>query len=174
MSRDSWTRYADRGSWYYEVLQPGYKCNLGDMAAALGISQLRRAGTFLERRRAVARRYLDRFADAPWVESPAVGEGNAHTWHLFVIQLRLEKLSIGRDRFVEALAAENISSSVHFIPVYRHPFFARFGADAAAYPACERYFERCISLPLYPDMRDSDVDDVVEAVHRIAEYHRAD
>ncbi|MDH3198495.1 MAG: DegT/DnrJ/EryC1/StrS family aminotransferase, partial [Candidatus Krumholzibacteria bacterium] len=148
--------------------------NMSDIQAALGVSQLRRADALLERRRAVARRYLEGFAGSPWIEPPAVAPGNAHTWHLFTIRLRLERLRIDRDRFLAALTEENVGSSVHFIPVYRHPFFARYGVGPESFPACEDYYARCISLPLYPDMSDSDVDDVVEAVQRIAEYHRAD
>jgi dTDP-4-amino-4,6-dideoxygalactose transaminase len=90
---------------------------------------------------------------------------------LFVVQLDLDRLTIDRDRFTRALAEENIGNSVHFIPTYRHPFFSPYGADASEFPACEDYFSRCVSLPIYPDMSEDDVDDVVKALNKIAAYY---
>lgn len=174
MSRDSWTRYTDRGSWYYQVEVPGYKCNMNDVQAALGLAQLQKIDAMLERRAAVAGRLHRRLAQCDTVELPATRPGNSHTWHLYVIRLRPGRLRIDRDRFIRALSEENIGSSVHFIPIYRHPFFAPYRREGAAHPACDDYFSRCISLPVYPDMTDADVDDVADAVLRIATYYRAD
>ena len=117
--------------------------------------------------------FLDKLQDSPYFLLPAEREGNRHTWHLFVLQLKTGSISIGRDRFIEALTAENIGNSVHFIPIYRHPFFARYGGEVSRgdYPACEEYFSRCISLPIYPDMSEADVDDVVKALTKIAAYY---
>jgi dTDP-4-amino-4,6-dideoxygalactose transaminase len=174
MSRDSWARYADRGSWYYEVKIPGYKCNMNDVQAALGISQLDKIGAMLERRVRIAERYCDRLQGSPWVELPPVRPGNTHTWHLFAVRLHLESMTIGRDQFVRALTEENIGTSVHFIPIYRHAFFADYLPPSASFPACDDYFSRCISLPVYPGMSDDDVDDAADALVKVATYYRAD
>jgi dTDP-4-amino-4,6-dideoxygalactose transaminase len=173
MSRDSWNRYADRGSWYYQVEVPGYKCNMSDVLAALGLSQMEKIDRLLSRRRAIAARYDELLSGSEFFELPRERRGNGHTWHLFAVQLRLDALTIDRNRFIEALTAENIGSSVHFIPIYRHPFFAPYGAEAGEFPACESYYSRCVSLPLFPDMSVSDADDVVEALNRIASYYRS-
>jgi len=174
MSRDSWARYADRGSWYYEVKIPGYKCNMNDVQAALGISQLDKIGAMLERRVRIAERYCDRLQGSPWVKLPPVRPGNTHTWHLFAVRLHLESMTIGRDQFVRALTEENIGTSVHFIPIYRHAFFADYLPPSASFPACDDYFSRCISLPVYPGMSDDDVDDAADALVKVATYYRAD
>jgi dTDP-4-amino-4,6-dideoxygalactose transaminase len=171
MSHGSWARYADRGSWYYEVVLPGYKFNMSDVLASLGISQIGKVDAMLERRRRLAARFADLLGGSPFFELPRVGPSNEHTWHLFVIRLKLENLEIGRDRFIEALSAENIGCSVHFIPVYKHPFFRDYGTSGDRFPVCEAYFSRCISLPLFPVMSDEDLDDVARALVRIAEYY---
>ena len=171
MSRDSWERYADRGSWYYEVDTVGYKCNLNDLQAALGVSQMDRIGEHSERRRELAASLHERLDELPWFDLPVERRGNFHTWHLYVIRLRLDHIDIDRDQFISALAAEGINSSVHFIPVYRHPFFTPYLPDGASFPAGDDYFERCISLPIYPGMTSADVDDVVTALDRIASYY---
>ncbi|MGD8414512.1 MAG: DegT/DnrJ/EryC1/StrS family aminotransferase, partial [Candidatus Latescibacterota bacterium] len=171
MSRDSWERYADRGSWYYEVEVPGYKCNLNDVLSSLGISQLARIDHLLGRRRAVAESLSEKLADSPYFELPVELAGNKHTWHLYVIQLNLDRLTIGRDRFTKALTEEGIGNSVHFIPVYRHPFYSGHRAGPPDFPLCEDYFSRCVSLPIYPDMHEGDIDDIVKALNKIATYY---
>ena len=173
MSRDSWERYEDRGSWYYEVNVPGYKCNMSDLLAALGLSQMERIGTLLDNRRRVAGWYLDRLRGRDYLELPREADGNWHTWHLFVVQLCLDRLTIDRNRFIAALTEEKIGNSVHFIPVQKHPFFKPY-LTGEQYPVCEGYYSRCLSLPLFPDMTESDVDDVVAALDRIASFYRAD
>lgn len=173
ISRNSWNRYSNKGAWYYEVELPGYKCNFNDLLASLGLSQMEKIDGLLEKRRKIARLFLDKLADSPYFVLPSERDGNKHTWHLFVLQIKLDSVSIDRARFIEALTEENIGSSVHFIPIYRHPFFARYGGDVSPrdYPACEEYFSRCVSLPIYPDMNETDVDDVVKAVTKIAAYY---
>lgn len=176
ISRDSWNRYGDRGSWSYQVEVAGYKCNFNDILAALGLSQMEKMESLLERRREIAGLLTDRLADSPYFALPREHEGNRHTWHLFVVELNLDKLTVDRDRFIEALTEENIGNSVHFIPIHRHPFFAPYGGRESwkNFPVCEDYFSRCISLPIYPDMREADVDDVVEALTKIAAYYSSD
>lgn len=174
MSRDSWARYSDRGAWYYEVEIPGYKCNLNDLQAALGVSQMDRVREHTERRRELAAMMHERLAGRAWLDLPVERFGNWHTWHLFVVLLRLDRMTVDRDRFIGALAAEGINSSVHFIPVHKHPFFAPYLQQGVSFPVCDDYFERCVSLPIYPDMTSDDVDDVVAALDRIASYYAAD
>jgi len=174
MSRDSWSRYTDKGSWYYEVQMPGYKCNLSDLHAALGLSQLSKIDALLERRRAVADGLSRALGGCAAVELPREYPGNWHTWHLYVIRIRPERLRIGRDEFIQALRAENVGTSVHFIPIYRHPFFAPYARAGQSFPVSDDYYARCISLPIFPDMTDLDVRDVADAVTRIADHFRAD
>lgn len=171
MSRDAWKRYTDRGSWYYEVESPGYKCNMSDIHAALGLSQLRKAGYLLERRKQIAELYREGLGESPFFRLPAAGEGNVHTWHLYVIRLAIEALRIDRDQFIKALTEERIGSSVHFIPIHRHPFFKPMLGRGERYPACDDFFDRCISLPLYAGMSERDVKTVVDALKRIAAYY---
>ena len=173
ISRDAWNRYTAEGSWYYEILQPGYKYNLTDIASALGIEQLKRCDTFHENRRRIARRYDRGFAGLPEVIRPAQRSDVDHAWHLYVIQLRLENLRIDRGQFIEALKAEQIGSSVHFIPLHLHPYYRdRWGYRPENLPRASEAFGRIISLPIYPDMTDEDVDDVILAVSTICERNR--
>jgi dTDP-4-amino-4,6-dideoxygalactose transaminase len=173
MSRDSWSRYSDKGSWYYEVELPGYKCNLSDVHAALGLAQLAKIDTLLEKRREVADALTRALEGCDAVELPRELPGNWHTWHLYVIRLRNGSLSIGRDEFIRALRAENIGTSVHFIPIHRHPFFKGYLGREPGWPRADDYYARCVSLPIFPDMTPADVDDVAGAVRRIASHFRA-
>jgi dTDP-4-amino-4,6-dideoxygalactose transaminase len=171
MSRDAWKRYADRGSWYYEVESPGFKDNMSDILASLGLSQLRKTEHLLARRTHIAERYAEALGGSRFFELPATGAGNKHTWHLFVIRLRPEALRIDRDYFIKALTEERIGTSVHFIPIHRHPFFKPMLRGGERFPRCDDFFARCISLPLYAGMSDLDVNSVVEALKRIAGYY---
>ncbi|MDH3214725.1 MAG: DegT/DnrJ/EryC1/StrS aminotransferase family protein [Candidatus Krumholzibacteria bacterium] len=171
MSYGSWDRYSRRGSWYYDIESAGYKFNVSDVLSSLGLSQLQKIDHLLTRRREVAERFSQLLSSSPYFELPRVRSGNTHTWHLFVVLLKSESLAIDRDRFVEALAAENIGCSVHFIPVYKHTFFAPYRKADMQFPLCESYFSRCVSLPIFPGMSDEDVDDVVEAMNRIAVHY---
>jgi dTDP-4-amino-4,6-dideoxygalactose transaminase len=171
MSEDSWNRHSDRGSWFYDVEALGYKFNMSDLLSSLGLSQLRRIDELLNGRRVVAEMFLDRFEGADYLELPRTADGNFHTWHLFVVLLNLDALTIDRDQFAKALNAENIGCSVHFIPVYKHGFFQPYLAESADFPNCESYFSRCLSLPIFPGMSESDVDDVVRAIDRIATHY---
>jgi dTDP-4-amino-4,6-dideoxygalactose transaminase len=173
MSRDSWSRYSDRGSWYYEVELPGYKCNLSDLHAALGLAQLARIDDLLARRRNIAAQLTAALGGCDAIELPRERPGNWHTWHLYVIQLKTEALRIGRDEFIKALRADNIGTSVHFIPIHHHPFYRPYLAQDARYPVSDDYYSRCISLPIFPDMSADDVRDTAEAVSRIAPHIRA-
>ena len=170
MSRDAWKRYTQDGSWRYEILAPGYKYNLTDVAAAIGIPQLRRCTDFLERRAAIARAYTRAFEDLDAVQTPWVRDEAEHGWHLYVIQINPEALRIDRDVFVKKLLERKIGVSVHFIPLHIHPYYRdRYGFKPEDYPNAFGAFQRIISLPIYAKMTDADVEDVIEAVRQIAD-----
>lgn len=169
ISRDAWKRYAADGSWYYEVVEAGYKYNLTDIAAALGRVQLRRQEEIRARRAAIARRYGAAFAASGAAEPPAVATDAEHAWHLYPIRLPLERLAIDRARFIQELRDRLIGTSVHFIPLHRQPFYReRYGYEPAEFPVAERVYPRLVSLPIYSKMSDADVDRVIAAVEEVA------
>ena len=169
MSRDAWKRYGRGGAWYYEVVAPGYKYNMSDIQAALGLGQLARLEERNARRAALARRLTDALAGCDAVETPSVRPEIEHAWHLYTIRLRAGALRIDRAQFIEELAARGIGASVHFIPLHLQPFYREtFGTRAGSFPVAESAYERLISLPLYPRMTEGDVDRVAEAVRDIA------
>jgi len=173
ISRDAWKRYSSEGDWYYEVIHAGHKYNLTDIAAAIGIHQLRKCDEFWNRRRYIARLYTEGLAELEEIITPysTIAAGNqldGHAWHLYVILIRPERLSIDRAQFIEELKQRNIGVSVHFIPLHLHPYYQRvFGYRQGDFPNAEWVYERCISLPIYPKMTDSDVGYVVEAIREI-------
>src|SRR5579884_535458 len=174
MSRDSWNRYGASGSWRYDVVAPGFKYNMTDMAAALGLSQLAKAERMLSRRMEVARRYSAAFKSRPELQPPADLPHVQHSWHLYILRLHPENLRIGRDRFVEELQTRGIGTSVHFIPLHTFTYYRqRYGFQDGMFPVAMAQFERMLSLPIYSKMSDADVDDVIDAVGDIVERHRA-
>ena len=173
MNRDAWKRYTDTGSWYYEVTAPGFKYNLSDVLAAIGIAQLERFGEMQRQRREHVARYDALLADVPEVRRPSPRPGVVHAWHLYPIALELDRLACDRARFIEELRAENIGTSVHFIPIHLHPHFRdSLGARAGDFPVAEDAYRRAISLPLFPDLTPRDVEDVVAAVRKVAAHFR--
>ena len=173
MSRDAWKRYTDTGSWYYEVVAPGWKYNMSDVAAAIGLGQMERFDEFQERRARIVARYHAGLGDCELVRLPGARANVTHAWHLFPIGLELEKLAIDRGRFIQELRAENIGTSVHFIPIHYHPHFRdSLGLKPGAFPVAEDAYARAITLPLFPRMSDADVDDVIAAVRKIATAFR--
>lgn len=173
MSKDAWKRYGAHGSWEYEVLAPGYKNNMTDLQASLGIHQLRRLDGFIARRQEIAAQYGAAFAGVPELILPLELADRNHVYHLYPLQLRLERLTLDRAGFVNALQMAGIGASVHFIPVHRHPYYAgAYGCKRHEFPVAERIYERLLSLPLYPKMTPADVDDVIGTVRHIVETHR--
>ncbi|MGD0497264.1 MAG: DegT/DnrJ/EryC1/StrS family aminotransferase [Bryobacteraceae bacterium] len=173
MSRDAWKRYTDAGSWYYEVVELGFKYNMTDVQAALGIHQLRRLEGFIARRQQIAAAYDRAFAGLPEVSIPPRLSGRNHVFHLYPIRLRTERLRLNRAQFIEQLTARNIGSSVHFIPLHRHPLYRdRYGCRPEQFPVAEEIYQGLLSLPLYPKMTDQDVADVIAAVGDIVAAHR--
>ncbi len=173
ISKSAWNRYSSEGSWRYEILAPGFKYNLTDIAAALGLSQLARADQMLARRREIAGRYRAAFAAVPALEPLAVHPDRGHAWHLFVVKIREEALRIGRDQFIEELKARSIGTSVHFIPLHLHPYYRQvYGYRPQDLPVALNCYLRSVSLPIYSNMSDRNVDRVIEAVLDIATRFR--
>ena len=173
ISHDAWKRYTKEGSWYYEVVSPGFKYNLTDIAAAIGIEQLKKCSEFWEARQRIALSYEKAFAEIEEVQPPLCRKDVQHAWHLFVIQLNLERLKINRNQFIEALREKQIGTSVHFIPLHLHPYYRdKLGYKPGDFPNASTVFERIISLPIYPKMTEADVERVIEAVREIAQRYR--
>lgn len=173
MSRDAWRRYTSAGSWYYEVVVPGYKDNMTDLQAAMGIHQLRKLDDFICIRQRLADQYRAAFADLPEIGLPQAHGDRNHVYHLFPVRLDLERLDIDRGQFIEELKARNIGTSVHFIPVHMHPFYReKYGYDSACFPVARGLFEQIVSLPLYPRMSEDDAADVITAVREAVQSHR--
>ncbi|MGH8057061.1 MAG: DegT/DnrJ/EryC1/StrS family aminotransferase [Candidatus Entotheonellia bacterium] len=173
ISKDAWKRYTAEGDWYYEVLYPGYKYNLTDIAAALGVEQLKKGERFWESRKRIAAMYTECFADLPEIQLPSAHPDVQHAWHLYIIQLELDRLRIDRNAFMQALKDEHIGASVHFIPLHLHPYYRRtFGYRTQDFPKASAAFDRIVSLPIYPGMSEADVLDVVAAVKKIVTAYR--
>ncbi len=173
ISKDAWKRYTAKGSWYYEIIAPGYKYNLTDIAASLGLVQLKKAQAFLERRKQIASMFNEAFKNMPEIEIPSVKSYVEHSWHLYVIKLNLERLSISRDQFIEILKEKGIGCSVHFIPLHIHPYYRRtYGYRPEDYPVAYEVYKRIISLPIYPKMTDEDVQWVIDVVKEIVTVYR--
>ena len=168
MSRDAWKRYTSAGSWYYEVILPGYKYNMTDIQAALGIHQLRRLDSFIQTRQRYGYLYDLAFADLPEVKTPVTHPDRTSVYHIYAIRLNLELLAIDRAQFIEELKACGIGASVHFIPVHLHPFYqGHFGYRRGDLPQAEAIYDSLVSLPLYPRMTETDVRDVIQTVRHI-------
>ncbi|KQM63544.1 MULTISPECIES: DegT/DnrJ/EryC1/StrS family aminotransferase [unclassified Sphingomonas] len=167
INRDAFDRFQSKTpAWYYEVVAPGYKYNLNDMAAALGRVQLTRIDAFAERRNALARRYQDAFAGLPIIDAPRPAQGDTHAWHIYAIRLTVKDDDLDtRAGFIEALSVAGIGTSVHYIPLHRQPYWRdTYGLTAADYPHADRAYHGLVSLPLYTLMSDADQDRVIEAV----------
>lgn len=165
ITKNAWNRYAADGSWYYEIIAPGFKYNLTDVAAALGVAQLRRLDAMWLRRAEIAARYTEAFTDLPGLSIPVLKPDVEHAWHLYQVRLELGRLSIDRSRFIEELRTRNIGTSVHFIPLHLHPYYReRYCFKPDDYPVANGEYQRVVSLPIYSAMTDEDVVDVVAAV----------
>jgi len=173
MSHDAWKRYSKDGSWYYEVILPGFKYNMTDIQASLGIWQLRKLERFQQRRKEIAQKYNEAFSKKEALEIPVEKPYATHAWHLYVLRLNLNRLKINRDQFIKELNRRNIGTSVHFIPIHIHPYYRnKYGFKPDDFPIAYSNYQRIISLPLYPRMSDEDVNDVIEAVLDIIKKHK--
>jgi dTDP-4-amino-4,6-dideoxygalactose transaminase len=168
MSKDAWKRYSAQGAWRYEVLYPGFKYNTTDLNAALGLVQLRRMVAMRDARAGTARRYDELLRDVPGIERPHLRDDVEHAWHLYVVRIDPEAAGITRDEMIERLREEGVGTSVHFIPLHLHPYYRdTYGLRAEDFPVATRAADQILSLPLFPDMRPSDVEYVAEALARV-------
>lgn len=173
MSRDAWKRHTAEGSWYYEVVATGFKYNFTDLAAALGLRQLTKQARFLAERTAIAERYSAAFGSLPELDVPTIPDHVETSWHLYLLRLNLDRLACDRAEFIKALNAENIGTSVHFIPLHLHPaYHERYGFTPDSFPVSYQQYRRVISLPIFPGMTDADVDDVIGAVQKVVRHFR--
>jgi dTDP-4-amino-4,6-dideoxygalactose transaminase len=173
VSKNAWNRYSDRGSWYYQVLRPGFKYNLSDIQSAIGIHQLRKLESFTEARQRLAARYSMAFDGVEEFEVPPEKAHCRHSWHLYMLRLNLSRLNIDRDQFIVELKNRGIGTSVHFIPIPLHPFFAAYAnRPENACPRALELYPRLISLPMYPSMTDAELQYVVAVTKDVASRAR--
>jgi len=173
MSKDAWRRYDKGGSWYYEVVFPGFKYNMTDIQASIGLQQLKKLDAFQEKRRHVVKRYNEVFSRHDFFEIPTKRPEVEHAWHLYALRLNLETLKIDRAQFIEQLAMRNIGTSVHFIPIHVHPYYAKkYEFKPDDFPIAYSNYVRLISLPMHPGLTENDIDDVIEAVVDVAEMFK--
>lgn len=165
IARDAWKRYSAEGSWFYEVLEAGFKYNLTDLQAALGVVQLAKCDAMNRARERVAQRYTSAFQFQEALEVPSTSSDRTTSWHLYVLRLRLDRLRIDRNKFIQELSDRGVSASVHFIPLHLQPVYRRdYQYKPGGFPVAEREYQRSLSLPIYPAMRDEEAEHVMWAV----------
>ncbi|MFS8085679.1 MAG: DegT/DnrJ/EryC1/StrS family aminotransferase [Acidobacteriota bacterium] len=171
LSADAWGRYSANGSWDYKIVAPGYKYNLTDIAAAIGIHQLSRAETMRREREELARRYCEALAGVEQIELPSHDANRIESWHLFAIRLQLRRLKINRDAFMTELKRAGVGCSVHWRPLHLHPYYQKtFGWRAKDYPVATEQ-KRLISLPIFPGMREDEFEHVTGTLKRMCKRH---
>jgi perosamine synthetase len=165
IERDAWKRYRSDGSWRYEVLEAGFKYNLTDFQSAMGLVQLRKCDKMREAREKIAQRYSKAFAPLEELVIPEVIPDRRTSWHLYILRLRQDRLSIDRDGFIRSLNEKGIGCSVHFIPLHLQPYYQRvLGYKAGDFPNAERQYNACLSLPIFPGMKDEEIEYVIRSV----------
>jgi len=174
MSRDAWKRYNANGSWFYDVTCPGFKYNMTDIAAALGLQQLKKLPQFCARRRAIVQKYHSAFGSSEELQVPTERNDVQHAWHLYVLRLNLDRTRITRDKFINEMRARNIGCSVHFIPVHLLSYYRdKYRYAPEQFPIALREYQRMVSLPLSVRMTDNDVEDVIDAAIGILQENRS-
>lgn len=169
ISRDAWKRYTAAGTWRYDILEPGFKYNMTDVAAALGVGQLGRIDELHARRIAIVEQYQRGFGGLESVITPGAPHVGTHAWHLYVLRVKGGRGSTNRDALIERLQERGIGTSVHFIPLHMHSYYRdRFGYRPGDFPVADRAYDSVLSLPLYPSLRAEEVDRVIAAVREVA------
>lgn len=164
ISKDAWRRYEKGGNWYYEVIEAGFKYNMTDIQAAIGIEQLKKADFFYEERKKIANKYIEEFKEVEGIKTIKLNKDRTNSWHLFPIFLDLNFLKITRDKFIEELGKRGIGTSVHFIPLHRHPFYKSLGYKIDDFPLSEKAYHSIISIPIYPGLKKKEVEYVIENI----------
>jgi perosamine synthetase len=173
LSNDAWSRYSGGRIWDYRILAPGFKYNLTDLAAAVGLRQLARAEEMRARREEVAVRYREELAGVEELDLPPVDPDRLHSWHLFPIRLRVDRLAVTRNEFLDELRDAGIGCSVHWRPLHLHPYYQEtFGWAAADLPVATAVFETLVSLPIFPTLREDELASVVQTVSGLCRRHR--
>jgi dTDP-4-amino-4,6-dideoxygalactose transaminase len=173
ISKDAWKRFTAEGSWYYEIIAPGFKYNLTDIAAAIGLHQLRRADELHRRRARWADFFSQRLADLDEIILPRSQPDRIHSWHLYPVRLRIDRLRIDRAAFIEEMKRREVGASVHWLPLHMHPYYREtFGYRPEDLPVAARLYPELVSLPLYPDLSEEDAARVCEVVARVVEENR--
>lgn len=162
----------NHGPWYYEQVDLGYNYRITDMQCALGISQMDKIDAFVARRRDIVSRYNEAFKDMKEITTPFEAEFSNSGWHIYIMALNLENLTVGRKEVFEALAKENIGVNVHYLPVYLHPYYKNLGYEKGLCPLAEELYNRIITIPLFPGMKEKDVNDVINAVKKVITFYR--
>jgi dTDP-4-amino-4,6-dideoxygalactose transaminase len=172
LSHDAWERYSGGGNWDYQIIAPGFKYNLTDIAAAIGIHQLARAEEMRREREKIAQVYLAALADVTEIELPPDDPNRIHAWHLFPIRLRLDQLKIDRNQFIVEFKQAGVGCSVHFRPLHLHPYHREtFGWRPEDFPVATTLWQRLISLPIFPGMQSHEIDHVITTVKEICQHH---
>jgi len=172
LSHDAWGRYSGNGTWDYKIVAPGFKYNLTDIAAAIGIHQLNRAETMRQEREHIAQQYIEGLAEIEQIELPAYESNRILSWHLFPIRLKLKRLNIDRNEFINELKRAGVGCSVHWRPLHLHPYYRNtFGWRARDFPVATAEWKRLISLPIFPAMREEETEHVINSVKRICAKH---
>jgi len=173
ISRDAWKRYTAEGSWYYEIIAPGFKYNMADIAAAIGIHQLRKADRFHRRRTELAGLYGESLKEVEEIILPQIQPNRIHSWHLYVIRLKLDRLKIDRARFITELTQRGVGTSVHWLPLHMHPYYRKtYGYAPEDLPMAGSLYPEIITLPIYPDMTGDDVSYVCNSIKDIVALNR--
>ena len=169
MNNDAWKRFTQKGSWFYEIIAPGFKYNMTDIAASIGIHQLKRAEDFRQSRQSIAERYTKTFRKHSGLETPAHNlQTRIHSWHLYHPRLNLEVLAIDRNQFIDELKERGVLCSVHWMPLHLHPYYRQtFGLGEGLFPVAEHEWSRLVSLPIFPSMSDEEIDYVLEVVDQV-------
>ncbi|MCK5845695.1 MAG: DegT/DnrJ/EryC1/StrS family aminotransferase, partial [Victivallales bacterium] len=152
-------------SWYYEIVAPGYKYNMPDTAAAIGVNQLKRANEFLEERQRVAESLTTALSGIDGLQLPSQRKDAIHSWHLYVVLIDEKVFGLSRNAFIEKLKSSGIGTSVHYLPLHMHPYYIeKYGYESDDFPVARRLFEKMVSLPIYPSMSNSDIARIADAV----------
>jgi len=173
INKDAWQRYTECGTWYYEVIAPGYKYNFTDLQASLGIHQLRKVDLMWDKRKEIAARYSSAFKDNELLSLPIIKPDRETSWHLFPIRLNLEKIKINRNRFIDELRYLNVGVGVHFMPVHQHKYYREtYNLDNKNFPVASSVFPQLISIPIFPGMNDADINKVIDALTDLLNKHK--